>query len=56
MFGGLIGTLLINFGFSETCSNEIVTVAPLALGSLVAWYGRWRKGDIKWYGGRKDPE
>ena len=47
------GPILINVGFSETCSNEIVTMAPALVGGLIAWFGRVRKGDITWFGARK---
>jgi len=30
-----------------------VNTLILLVGGLVAWYGRWRKGDITWYGKRK---
>ena len=55
--GGIIvmvaGTALVKFGFSESCSNEIVTLAPLAVGGVMSWIGRTRKGDITWFGAYK---
>lgn len=45
--------VLIKFGFSESCSNELVnTVIPL-VGGAIAWFGRTRKGDITPLGFRK---
>ena len=49
----VIGTLLLKLGFSETCSNEIVSNIPLVIGGLVAWYGRVRAGGITPLGTRK---
>ena len=49
----VVGTLLVNFGFSEVCSNEIITIAPTLVGGVIAWIGRWRKGDITIAGFRK---
>ena len=55
-FGGLLvavgGTVLLNFGFSEVCSNEILTIAPTAVGSLIAWIGRVRAGGVTWFGAK----
>ena len=55
--GGIIvmvaGTALVKFGFSESCSNEIVTLAPLAVGGVMSWIGRVRRGDITWFGAYK---
>ena len=55
--GGLVvivaGTLFVRLGFSEACSNELIANAPLLVGGLMSWYGRWRKGDINIFGGRR---
>jgi hypothetical protein len=53
----LAGTFLVNtIGLTEACSTEvtskIVEFGPLVIGSIVATIGRWRQGDIKWYGAR----
>jgi hypothetical protein len=40
------GTLLMKYGFSESCSNEIITNIPLIVGGIVAQIGRWRAGGI----------
>lgn len=47
------GTLLMQFGFTETCSNELVANLPLVVGGLTAWYGRVRQGDVNILGLRK---
>lgn len=48
--GGVIvsvaGSVLLHFGFSEACSNEIVTLAPVIVGGVMSYFGRFRKGDI----------
>ena len=49
----VVGTLLVQFGFSESCSNEIVQVAPTLIGSVIAWIGRYRHGDVTIAGFRK---
>jgi len=55
--GGILvavaGTLLVNFGFTEGCSSEIVSNVPLVIGGVVAWIGRYRRGDLKLSGFRK---
>ncbi|QGH73108.1 MAG: hypothetical protein [Podoviridae sp. ctviO18] len=49
----VVGQLLMKFGFSEVCSNELITNAPLLVGGLMAWIGRVRKGDVNFLGVRK---
>lgn len=49
----LLGTLLVKFGFTEACTSEIVQLSPLAVGSIMAWIGRVRVGDISIFGVRK---
>jgi hypothetical protein len=49
----VLGTVLVRFGFTEACSNEIVSVAPLLVGGITAWIGRYRKGDITPLGFKK---
>lgn len=40
------GTLLVDFGFSEGCSNEIITKIPLLVGAAITGIARFRRGDI----------
>ena len=47
------GTILTKVGFSDICSNEIISNAPLVIGGVIAWVGRVRKGDINMLGFRK---
>ena len=46
--------LVMRVGFSESCSNELVTIILPLAGGVVAWIGRWRKGDISIFGFRKN--
>jgi hypothetical protein len=55
--GGLIVAVVVpvlaQVGFSQSCANEIITVAlPLAGGAL-AWFGRWRAGGVSALGMKK---
>lgn len=57
---GILGALvafaspaLVTFGFTEGCSQEILAQTVTALGAILAWYGRYRLGDVTWYGARK---
>lgn len=36
--------VLVHFGFSESCGNEIMTIAPMIPGAVMAWVGRIRAG------------
>lgn len=47
------GTVLLHLGFSQACSNEIVSNSPLAVGSIIALWGRWRTGGVNWLGIKK---
>ena len=47
------GTFLVHAGFTEACSNEIVTNVPLLFGSLLAFIGRYRAGGVTLLGARK---
>ena len=47
------GTLLLKFGFSESCSNEIITLTPTLVGGLMSWIGRVRQGDVNVFGVKK---
>lgn len=49
----VVGTFLVQAGFSESCTSEIVDKAPLLLekvplivGGLMAWIGRYRVGGV----------
>ena len=51
------GALLIGFGFSDSCSNEIMAKALPFLGTLpglaLTYFARLAKGDVKFSGLRK---
>lgn len=49
----VVGTLLMQANFSESCVNEIFTNVPLVLGGVVAWIGRARVGDVNLLGVKK---
>lgn len=49
----VMGSLLLHFGFSEACSNEIVTLAPVLVGGALSYFGRLRQGDINALGMKK---
>lgn len=49
----VVGSLLMNFGFSEGCATEFTNQIPLVIGGLTAWYGRFRKGDVNIAGFKK---
>lgn len=49
----VIGTLLMRFGFSEVCSNEIVQLAPVFVGGIMSWFGRIRAGGVNIAGFKK---
>lgn len=40
-------------GFSEQCANEVVLVGLALPGLVMAWYGRYRAGDINLFGFKK---
>lgn len=48
---GLISTVLEFFGF-KLAPKELETVI-IAVGILISWFGRWRKGDLTVAGFRK---
>ena len=50
----VIGTLLVQFGFSQGCSNELITTIPVIIGGIVAWIGRYRAGGVTKIGFRKN--
>lgn len=42
----VLGTALLHFGFSESCSNEILTLSPVLVGGVMSWVGRIRAGNV----------
>jgi len=36
---------------AEQLNDFVQTGGTIILG-LIAWYGRWRAGDVKWFGAR----
>ena len=47
------GTLLLKVGFTEGCTNEIITLAPVIVGGVMSYIGRVRKGDVTLAGFKK---
>lgn len=47
------GPVLLHFGFSQQCSNEVVQVVPALIGGVIAQIGRWRAGGITPLGFKK---
>lgn len=45
------GTFLTQW-FSESCTNELITNAPLLIGGIVAWVGRVKAGGVNWFGAK----
>ena len=52
----VVGTILVRFGFSEVCANEMVANVRLVVGGAISWYGRWRQGDITLGGFKKSDD
>ena len=48
----VLAPLLMKVGFSEQCSNEFLLLAPVLLGAIGAWIGRYRAGGISLLGAR----
>lgn len=42
----VVGAGLVHFGFSEQCSNELITLAPVLVGGVMSWVGRMRAGGV----------
>jgi hypothetical protein len=42
----ILGTVLIQVGFSEACTNEVVTMLPVLIGGVMSYVGRFRIGDV----------
>lgn len=49
----VLGSLLVSFGFSESCSSEIVTLLPVLAGGVMSYIGRVRMGDVTALGFKK---
>jgi len=48
----VLGPILVEWGFTTDCSNEIIEKIPLLIGGVMAWYGRVRAGGVSWTGRR----
>lgn len=50
----IAGTLLLKSGlFTETCTSEILSAAPVIIGGIMSWIGRVRAGGVDALGRRK---
>lgn len=49
----IVGSGLLYFGFSEQCSNEIITLVPVIVGGAISWIGRIRAGGVDKLGFKK---
>lgn len=60
----IVGLIFVSFsflwkltGWEFPWTNEEFTVGMTAIitlaGIAIAWYARWKRGDIYWWGGRK---
>ena len=49
----VLGTVLVNVGFSDSCSNEIVTMLPVLVGGVMSYWGKMRNGDVTPLGFKK---
>lgn len=49
----VIGSVLVHYGFTEACSNEITQLVPVIVGGIVSFIGRYRQGDITLSGFKK---
>lgn len=49
----VVGSILVQVGFSESCTNELINVVPEVVGGAIAWFGRYRHGDITPLGFKK---
>jgi hypothetical protein len=46
------GLLLVQFGFTEGCANEIITLLPVIAGGVMSWVGRIKAGGVDTLGRR----
>ena len=55
LFAFLVGRLLQSTGLPATDESitNFVSVTLQVLSAFGIWFGRWRAGDITWFGGRK---
>ena len=50
----VVGTILVQYvGLTESCSTELLDKAPLLIGGIMAWVGRYRLGDVTALGFKK---
>ena len=42
----IVGTVLVQFGLSESCTNELMTFLPVLIGGVMSYVGRVRIGDV----------
>lgn len=49
----VVGSLLMDYGFTEGCAGEISNQVPLIIGAIVTYIGRMRKGDVTPLGFKK---
>lgn len=49
----VVGTAIMQAGFSEVCTNELIQNVPLIIGGAVAWIGRMRAGGVSAIGFKK---
>lgn len=53
IIGMIVLPLLVNLGFSETCSNEITgIILPMIPGAVMAFRGRFKLGGVDALGRR----
>lgn len=48
----ILGTILVTVGFTDSCANEIVVMAPALIGGIMSWAGRMRAGGVDIFGRR----
>lgn len=54
----VLGSIIVTFGFSESCSNEILAkitpLVPVVIGGVMSWVGRKRIGGVSNIGFKKE--
>lgn len=53
---GIVTMLLSNLLGPTVASGDLevfIQVTGLLIGAFITWYGRYRQGDIKWWGGKR---
>ncbi len=48
----LAGSVLVHYGFSDSCSNEITQLAPVFIGGLMTWVHNVKSGTQTVMGGK----